>query len=127
MSRNALTIEQINLACRHVMELQKAGVTENFAIRTLELFTDTYAKLLNGGSASPHSVNQVKLWSIAALKEKENNPTAKPKGRFIVEHGTPRRTFARKVLALYRAKNLSKRYDGSVGSSLLETSRDHQR
>ncbi|MBX2897939.1 MAG: hypothetical protein KF763_21025 [Cyclobacteriaceae bacterium] len=37
MSRNALSIEQIKLACRHVDELIEAGFSENFAIRSLEI------------------------------------------------------------------------------------------
>jgi hypothetical protein len=58
-----------------------AGVTENLAIRTLELFTDVYAKLYYGSAASPHHVSQVPpgQWSIAAKKAKEINPHALPK------------------------------------------------
>jgi hypothetical protein len=54
VSKNIPTIEHLSIACRHVQELMAAGVTENFAIRTLELFTDVYAKLVKGGSATPH-------------------------------------------------------------------------
>jgi len=53
MSRNRHTIEHLRIACRHVDELVAAGVTENLAIRTLELFADVYAKTHTGGSASP--------------------------------------------------------------------------
>lgn len=53
MSINAVTIDQLNLACCHTKEMMAAGVTENLAIRTLELFADVYAKLLMGGNASP--------------------------------------------------------------------------
>ena len=68
VSKNRPTIEHLSIACRHVQELMAVGVTENLAIRTLELFTDVYAKLVNGGSATPHHVKQVPLnqWSIAA-------------------------------------------------------------
>ena len=59
MSKNAITVQQIELACRHVQEMMSAGVTENLAIRTLELFADVYAKILTGGSATPHHVDQV--------------------------------------------------------------------
>ena len=77
MSKNDPTIEHLRLACRHVNELIDAGVTENLAIRTLELFADNYAKVQNGGTPSPHHVNQVPRlqWSLAALKAKKNNPT----------------------------------------------------
>ena len=107
MSKNAVTIEQIKLACRHVNEMKAAGVTENLAIRTLELFADVYAKLHMGGTATPHHVDQVSLWSIEAKKLREANPSAKPKDFFRVEHGTPRRSFARKILDLYQTNKLT--------------------
>ena len=111
MSKNKPTIEHLNIACRHVQELMAAGVTENLAISTLELFADVYAKLHHGGSATPHHVKQVprSQWSIAAKKLVEKNP-AGDTGRFLrVEHGTPRRAFARMVMKLYKANNLSDR------------------
>ena len=106
-SKNRPTIEHLHIACRHVDELIAAGVTENLAIRTLELFADVYAKLLTGGSATPHHVNQVQLWSVAALKLKAAHPNAKPRDHFRVEHGTPRRALARKIMALYREGKLT--------------------
>src|SRR5262245_42959248 len=101
--RNQVTIDQLKIACRHVKELVKAGVTENLAIRTLELFADVYAKVHLGGSPTPHQVNQVPLqqWSIAARKLRDENPLANGGQHFRVEHGTPRRAFARKVMKLY--------------------------
>lgn len=109
MSKNALSIDHLKLACRHVEEMMEAGVTENLAIRTLELFVDVYAKLHNGGSATPHHVNQVKLWSIKASKLRDALPDAKPMTYFRVEHGTPRRGFARKVLNLCLENRLTAR------------------
>lgn len=109
MSKNRPTIEHLQMACRHVGELMAAGVTENHAIRTLELFADIYAKLHNGGSATPHHVKQVKLWSVAALKLRKANPDAKPLNFLRVEHGTPRRAFARKVLELHGQGKLNDR------------------
>ncbi len=106
MSKNAITIEQISLACHHFHEMMEVGVTENMAIRILELFADVYAKLYMGGSATPHHVDQVGLWSIAALKVRAELPEAKPKDYLRVEHGTPRRHFARKVVELYRKQDL---------------------
>ena len=73
-SINALSVGQIRLACQHVLEMKVAGVTENLSIRTLELFVDVYAKVSVGGSATPHSADQVKLWSKAALAAKKENP-----------------------------------------------------
>lgn len=107
MSKNAITIDQIRLACRHVDEMKAAGVSENLAIRTLELFCDVYAKIHTGGSATPHHVNQVSLWSVEAKRIRDGNPDAKPKDHFRVEHGAPRRPFARMVMTLYRDNNLN--------------------
>jgi hypothetical protein len=102
VSQNNLSIDHLRLACRHVDEMVAAGVTENLAIRTLELFSDVYAKLLQGGSATPHHVTQVPLeqWSDAARQLLNEKPEAKPKDHFRVEHGTPRRAFARMVRQL---------------------------
>jgi len=109
VSKNAVTIEHLELACRHVKEMIEAGVTENLAIRTLELFTDVYAKLRIGGSATPHHVDQVTLWSVKARHLRDALPDAKPMTYFRVEHGTPRRGFARKVLALHEKNRLTER------------------
>jgi hypothetical protein len=106
-SKNAITIEQLKLACRHVQEMIDSGVTENLAIRTLELFADVYAKLIVVGNASPHQVDQVKLWSIKARELRKTKPDAKPKDCFRVEHGTPRRGFARKLRLLFQKDELT--------------------
>jgi hypothetical protein len=104
-SKNKLTTDQLKVACRHVRELCAAGVTENLAIRSLEQFTDFYAKAHSGGSVTPHHVRQVPRlqWSLAAREEHERNPLVKLR----VEHGTPRREFARKVLELFDAGDLT--------------------
>ncbi len=112
-SKNDITINQLVLACRHFEEMVESGVTRNMAIRTLELFADVYAKLLMGGGATPHHVDQVELWSVKARRVRDRIPNAKPRNYFRVEHGTPRRVFALKVLELYRkgklnAKNMAK-------------------
>jgi hypothetical protein len=89
--------------------MRAAGVTENHAIRTLELFADVYAKMHNGGSATPHHVSQVPIaqWSLAAQSLFNSNPEGRPMDYLRVEHGTPRRAFARLVLDLYRSGDLS--------------------
>lgn len=109
MSKNRLSIDQISLACRHVDELTAAGVSENFAIRTLELFADVYAKLYHGGSATPHHARQVprNQWSLAALKLAGDAHPNWPSGALRVEHGTPRRRFARLVKQLHGAGRLT--------------------
>ena len=109
MSKNRHTIEHLKVACRHVQELMAVGVTENHAIRTLELLSYFYAKLILEGPAAPHHVSQVPRaqWSLAAKKLLAENPDAKPRDHFRVEHGTPRRGFARMVLKLYEQGDLS--------------------
>ncbi len=106
MSKNQPTIKQLLIMCRHIDEMIAEGVTMNHAIRLLELSTDVYAKLLTGGSASPHSAKQVKLWSLAAEKFKSKASF----GKYVrVEHGTPRRAFAHMILKLYHKQKLNKR------------------
>ena len=107
ISKNNISIEHLQIACRQAEELTSVGISENFAIRTVELFIDVYAKLHNGGSATPHHVNQVDLWSLAALKIKSPETVANARNYFRVEHGTPQRAFARETLKLYHANNLS--------------------
>ncbi len=104
MSKNAVTVEHLRLACRHVEEMLGAGVSENFAIRTLELFADVFAKRHMGGRGknSPHHVDQVELWSLAAISMRDSDPSAKGGSHFRVEHGTPRRGFARRILKFYK-------------------------
>ena len=58
MSKNAPTIKQLELACRHVNELMAAGLTENMAIRNLELFANVYAKFLTLNTTTPDHVSQ---------------------------------------------------------------------
>src|SRR5580658_7191439 len=108
MSKNKLSIEHLALACKHVIEMRALGVTENLAIRTLELFADVYAKMALGGSATPHHVRQVPLsqWSIEARTHRIQYPDAPPRNYLRVEHGTPRRAFARDVMKLYESGTL---------------------
>ncbi len=70
MSKNAITIEQLNIACRHVVELMEAGMTENLAIRSLELFANAYAKYRVLRHVNPDHADQYALWSKAAKKAK---------------------------------------------------------
>ena len=109
MSKNALTVEQIKLACRHVDELTEAGFSENFAIRSLEIYANYYAKHRLLGRVAPDHASQYEHWSKAARKAKIANPDL-AYGRYLrVEHGTPRRQFARLVLESYRKGRLTER------------------
>jgi hypothetical protein len=62
-----------------------------------------YAKTHKGGRASVHKAKDVpeNQLSLAALAAKRNNPSVADGAFLRVEHGTPRRTFARKVRDLH--------------------------
>ncbi len=108
MSKNTITIKQLKILCRHVRELIDAGFTENIAIRLLELGANIYAKDRNMGTTNPDHADQFKLWSKDAHKAKKLHPTWKY-GRYLrVEHGTPRRGFARLVLEAFQHRKLTK-------------------
>jgi hypothetical protein len=70
MSKNAATIEQIKLVCRHVDEKLAVGLTFNASIRTLERVANGYAKFRAIRSTAPDHVSQYSLWSTAALAAK---------------------------------------------------------
>ena len=109
MGKNDLTIEQLKIACRHVDELVSAGVSENLAIRTLEVLTDTYAQTRTGGIPKVWSVNNIphEQWSLAALQAKKRKPRAKPGTYLRVEHGTPRRDFSKMIKKLNTSERLT--------------------
>src|SRR5258707_1292733 len=108
MSKNAPTIQQLNIACRHVVELIEAGMSENLAIRSLEIYANVYAKYRVHGEATPDHADQFDHWSKAARKAKAANPN-RPYGEYLrVEHGTPRRHFARLVLDAFKKRKLTR-------------------
>ncbi len=108
MSKNTITIKQLKILCRHVRELMDAGFTENHAIRPLELGANVYAKDRSMGTINPDHADQFKLWSKAARKAKTLHPKWKY-GRYLrVEHGTPKRGFARLVLKAFQQRKLTK-------------------
>ncbi|MBX7136304.1 MAG: hypothetical protein K1X67_26845 [Fimbriimonadaceae bacterium] len=110
ISRNAVTLDQIDAACRHVGELIALGMTENLAIRNLELFANVYAKLRIVGNASPDHFDQFELWSLAA-RRLQAEANGRPTGRSLrCEHGTPRRQFARLVLQAWERGEFSREW-----------------
>ena len=110
MSKNTVTIEQIKIACRQVDELIAAGMTENLAIRNLELFANCYAKLRLVGNVSPDRPEQFRLWSKAALELRENSTQPLTGRELRCEHGTPRRQFARLVLQRSKVDALNEQW-----------------
>lgn len=96
--KNLVSITQLKLACRHFHEMIEAGMTENFAIRTLELLANTYAKQRIVGIHAPDHVSHYDLWSAKAISAQRKNPGFPPGLYLRVEHGTPRRQFARYVI-----------------------------
>jgi hypothetical protein len=107
MSKNSITIEQLNLACRQFEEMLSLGVSENFAIRQLELFANSYAKFHVVGNVSPDHVDHYMLWSEAALALRQSNPNCQKEGLLRVEHGTPRRQFARIIYQRWKSAGIS--------------------
>lgn len=89
-------------------ELLHAGFTENIAIRLLEIGANIYAKNLIMGTTNPDHADQFSLWSKAARKAKKENPKLKYGQYLRIEHGTPRRGFARLVLEAFRHRKLTK-------------------
>jgi hypothetical protein len=75
-TKNAPTLHQIKMTCRHVIELRKTGMTENIAIRLLEQLTNMYGKFRVLGHVSPDHADQFDHWSKAARKAKAANPKA---------------------------------------------------
>jgi hypothetical protein len=107
MSKNSITIEQLNLACRQHEEMLALGVTENFSIRQLEMFVNAYAKLRVIGHVSPDHVGHYELWSDAAISLRRKNPNCQKDGLLRVEHGTPRRQLARIIYQQWKTAELS--------------------
>ena len=87
--------------------MMAAGVTENLAIRTLELFVDVYANLHTGGSA-PHHVDQVPLWSVKAKNcaMRFRMPNRVTTFAWNTAH---RKQFCTQILDLYRKDKLGAR------------------
>lgn len=108
MSKNAFTIEQLKLACSHVMELIDAGVSENLAIKSLETYANDYAKHLLLGRIPPENADLYDNWSEAARIAKAENPEKPYREYLRIEHGTPKRQFARLVLDGFKEKKLTK-------------------
>lgn len=107
MSKNAVTIDQLGIACQNVLDLIAAGMSENLAIRNLEQFANIYAKLRQYGHVNPDHASQFERWSVAAIEAELANP-GRPYGEYLrVEHGTPRRQFARMVLGGFEAGQLT--------------------
>jgi hypothetical protein len=110
MSKNAPTIGQIETACRQFVEMRGAGLSENMPIRLLEQLTDGYGKFRANGNVNPDHVDQYDLWSKAALAAKAANGD-RACGQYLrCEHGTPRRDFARAVLAVFNEGKLTKEW-----------------
>ena len=108
MSKNAGTIEQIMIACKNFYDLKAAGVTENLAIRVLELLANSYAKYRKLGHTRVDHVSQYERWSLRAIEAERSNPGRKSGEYLRVEHGTPRRQFARMILQGFEHGHLTK-------------------
>lgn len=111
MSKNAPTIDQLKMVCRHVEEMMTdGGMSENWAIRLLEQMTNMYAKYRILGRVKVDHADDYELWSKAARRAKAANPSGAYGTYLRVERGTPRRHFAREVLAAYKEEKLTKEW-----------------
>jgi hypothetical protein len=91
-------------------ELKKSKMSDNFAIRHLEFLANNYAKHNALGRLSPDHADEYKLWSKAALKAKRANPNRKYGEYLRVEHGTPRRRFAKMVYDTFQEGALNQKW-----------------
>ena len=105
-SKNRYTAKQIGLVCRHAREQCDSGISENFALRSLIVMVDAYAKLRKLGVANPDRADQFETWSAAAVElwnRKKDEEPPPPFGRWLRnEHGYGKAAFARKVLETYK-------------------------
>ena len=113
MSINSIKIEQITIAARCMEQLLKSGMTENMAIRHLEFLANVYAKFKTLRKVSVDHVDEFAMWSAAAIRAKKENPEKKVGEYLRVEHGTPRRKFAKLVFMAFKEKKLTERWMNS--------------
>jgi len=90
------------------MELVAAGVSENLAIKSLETYTNDYAKHLLLGRIPPDNADIYDNWSEDARIAKTANPEKPYREYLRIEHGTPKRQFARLVLEGFKEKKLTR-------------------
>jgi len=83
-SINAPTLDQVKLCCRHVVEMMDADITENLAIRMLELMTDNYAKFRVHNQCSPNDVNQFDHWSKPPAMPRLRTSKASPARTYVL-------------------------------------------
>jgi len=109
-STNEVSIEQLEMVCRHVIEQEDVQLSENYRMRLITLLADTYAKQREIGTTSPDSADMFRKWSIEAIrvwdeasKEDKNPKYGKPKyGKYVRnEHGYGKNMFARRVVQAY--------------------------
>ena len=110
MSKNTINISQLEIVAKCMLKLQKSGMRENLAIRHLEKLVDVYAKYKAISKVSVDHVDEFSLWSKAALNAKVETPERKPGEYLRVEHGTPRRKFAKMVLNAFTEGKLDEQW-----------------
>jgi hypothetical protein len=110
LSINAVTFNQLEVACRHVDELMATGMTKNLAIRNLQEYVNRYGKMRELGRIGPDDVGQYELWSKEALAARAANHGLKSGQYMRIEHGTPRRQIARLVPEKYHKGELTREW-----------------
>jgi len=110
MSINIVTIEHLEISCLCMKQLLQAGMTENSAIRHLEFLANNYAKYRHLGKLSPDHADEYKIWSKSALLAKKHSPDKKYREFLRIEHGTPRRRFARTIYDQFLKGSLTEKW-----------------
>ena len=100
-------------------------MSENWSIRLLEQMTNMYAKVRVFRRVVVDHADQYELWSKAARAAKAANGNRSPGTYLWVEHGTPRRAFAREVLAAFKSGHLTTGMDGRPLRAEMEGRRHH--
>ena len=104
-STNEVSIEQLEMVCRHVAKQEKVNLSENYRMRLITLLADTYAKQHVIGTTSPDRADMFRKWSIEAIRvwDKALKEDKNPKyGKYLRnEHGYGKTMFARRVVQAY--------------------------
>ena len=119
MSKNEITIKQLELSIKHYLELICNGMTENLARRNLVEHSDVYARYLKLKHASPYKITNVSLISEKAKKLVDKN---EHKNMLRCEHGYPKKAFVTKLIEMY--KNLNNKLDKEHINKFIKTSWD---
>jgi len=102
MSKNKITIEQLELSIKQYIELISCGMSENLARRNIMEHSDAYARYLKLKHVSPYKITNVSLISEEAKRLVDKSEY---QNKLRCEHGYPRAAFVRKLVEMYKKSN----------------------